>query len=136
MAEAKGSSELYKMPTALGAAGKRLWTTLIDDVPASWQLGARDLDTLEDACAIEDTIAALEKSIKRDGEVLVSDKGGHRVNPAVTEVRQCRVAKMRLLAQVDLEERTVSTPTQRRAQNAANVRWDLERKKRGRRGAA
>lgn len=124
-----------KPPTSLGTAGKKLWQTILADVAEGWELDARDLDVLEEACAVEDTIAALDKAIKRDGEVLDGERGV-RVNPAVVEVRQCRVAKMRLLAAVDLDERPVSTPTQRRAQHAATVRWDLERKKRGRRGAA
>lgn len=123
-------SDLPKPPASLGTAGKKLWATIQGDLSEEWELDARDLDTLAEACAVQDTIAALDTAIKRDGEVLEGERGP-RVNPAVVEVRQARVAKMRLLASVDLDERLVSTPAQRRAQNAATVRWDLERKKRG-----
>jgi phage terminase small subunit len=123
-----------KPPTGLSAAGKRLWTTIVADVAPEMELDARDLDVLGEACAMQDTIASLEKAIKRDGEVLDGARGP-RTHPAVIELRQARVAKMRLLCAVDLSDR-VMTPASLRAKKAAEVRWDLERKKWGRRGAA
>src|SRR5436853_2582747 len=90
-----------KAPQGLRGAGKALWVSITADVSPVMQLDARDLDTLRAACSSADTIAALEAAVKRDGEVL----GAGKVNPCVIELRQQRVALMRLLAAVDLDER-------------------------------
>lgn len=117
-------------PADLGDAGQRLWAGMLDDLADDLELDARELDTLAGACALEDTIAALVDAIKTDGEML-SGQHGLRLNPAVTELRQARLAKMRLLAAVELEDRSMRSPTSRRASKAAETRWDLERAKRG-----
>jgi hypothetical protein len=110
--------------------GRQLWASVLGDLDEELELDARELDTLRDACAMEDTIAALQAAIERDGEMLEGQRG-LRLNPAVTELRQARVAKMRLLAAIEMEERSMSSPSSRRARKAAGVRWDLERAKRG-----
>lgn len=117
-------------PADLGEPGGRLWRVMLADLADDLELDARELDTLASACAMEDTIAALAAAISSDGEMLAG-KQGVRLNPAVTELRQARVAKMRLLAAVETEDRSMRSPTSRRGSKAANVRWDLERAKRG-----
>jgi phage terminase small subunit len=125
-----------KPPAGLDAAGKKLWKSTQDDLAIGWELDARDLEILTDACHLQDTIAALEKSVKRDGETYSTEKGP-RLNPAVAELRYARSAKSRLLRDIDMDERqTGVSGASQRAQNAANVRWELQRKKRGSRGAA
>jgi phage terminase small subunit len=108
-----------KPPSGLKAPGKGLWSAIVADVSPVMELDARDLHTLTAACASADTIAALEVAVKKDGEILPSGK----LNPAVVELRQQRVALMRLLSAVDLDERPAVTPTQRRASKAARARW-------------
>ena len=46
-------------PTALGAAGKRLWKAITADIEPGWRLDARELHLLERACRVEDEVRAL-----------------------------------------------------------------------------
>src|SRR4051794_27718660 len=114
-----------KPPRGLGASGRALWRTVIADVPGDWQLDARDLAVLEAACRQADDVAELEAAVSRDGVMLEGAAGQRRLNGAVTELRQGRLALGRLLGQVDLpdEERRPVTEASRRAQRAANTRW-------------
>jgi phage terminase small subunit len=114
-----------KPPSGLEASGRALWRTVIADVPADWELDARDLAVLEAACRQADDVAALEAAVARDGVTVVGAAGQARLNAAVTELRQARLALARLLGQVDFPDeggRPV-TEASRRAQHAANTRW-------------
>lgn len=114
-----------KPPRGLGASGRALWRTVIADVPGDWELEARDLAVLEAACRQADDVADLEAAVGRDGVIVEGAAGQRRLNGAVTELRQARLALGRLLGQVDLpdEQRRPVTEASRRAQRAANVRW-------------
>jgi hypothetical protein len=109
------------------ASGKRLWRSVVAGVDADVTLQPRDLEVLGEACAMQDTISALERAVKRDGEVLAGGDRDPRVNPAVVELRQARVAKMRLLAAVSTQGEAMRSPTSRRAQKAADARWSHQR---------
>ena len=58
--------------------------------------------------------------------------GQKRLNAAVTELRQGRIALGRLLGQIDMpnEQRRSMTESSRRASKAANARWASHRAKR------
>ena len=49
-------------------------------------------------------MAELEKSIDRDGITVDGSKGQLRVHPALVEVRQLRLAQLRLLSSIELTD--------------------------------
>jgi phage terminase small subunit len=114
-----------KPPGGLEASGRALWRAVTAEVPGDWQLDARDLAILEAACRQADDVAALEAAVSRDGVMVEGAAGQRRLNGAVSELRQARLALGRLLGQVDLpdERGRPVTESSRRAQRAANVRW-------------
>jgi phage terminase small subunit len=114
-----------KPPSGLGESGRVLWRSVIADVPADWELDARDLAVLEAACRQADDVAALEAAVARDGVVGVGAAGQPRLNAAVAETRQARLALARLVGQIDLpdERGQPQTAASIRARRAANTRW-------------
>ncbi len=86
-----------KAPVGAGPAGRRLWSSVIEDY---------DLDEHETALLVEavrtlDLLADLEVVIKRDGP-LVDSPQGLKAHPAVVEARQQRIVFARLLAALRL----------------------------------
>ena len=68
--------------------------------------------------------AALERAVKRDGTMVRGASGQRRLNGAVPEIRQGRIALARLLGEVDLAgEQAPQTAGTRRARKAAETRW-------------
>jgi phage terminase small subunit len=121
-----------KLPKALRASGRTLWRAVIADVPSDWELDARDVAVLEAACRQADDVADLEAAVTRDGVMIEGAAGQRRLNAALTELRQSRLALGRLLGQVDLpdEQRRPVTEASRRAQRAAHVRWSAQAERR------
>jgi phage terminase small subunit len=127
-----------RAPSGLAAAGKRLWTSIQGDLPADWELDARECGHLERACHIADRIAALDAEVRRDGVTVSGSRGQTVVHPAVAEIRQLELVRLRLLSAIEVvdpqEAKRSATPAQARGRRAAGVRWDLERKRRGQAG--
>ena len=74
------------------------------------------------------TLAALEAAIAEAGVTVRGSAGQPRLNAAVTEVRQGRLALAKILGQLALPAETEPderpmTARQRQAQKAANARW-------------
>lgn len=120
-----------KPPTGLGASGKKLWNRIQGDLLDDQELDERETAVLEEAAKQAETNADLAKAIKRDGVMIEGAAGQTRLNAAVVELRNGRLAVARLLSQLDLNL-TDDTPASRRARHAARSRWSLERTKRGR----
>jgi hypothetical protein len=122
-----------------GDAGEALWREMLADVPTDWEFDRRDLELLAQAARLADTIVALEAAVARDGVTVVGAAGQRRLNGAVVELRQARLAIGRLLGQIDVpaEEGRPVTEASRRARHAADRRWAAHRAKRElRHGAA
>ena len=79
---------------------------------------------LEAAARQADDIAALEEAISRDGVTVAGSAGQPRLNGAVSEVRQGRLALSKILGAIawPTDERPM-TVTQRKARDAARARW-------------
>lgn len=112
MADSNGTETGRKVPTprGLGAAGRRLW-----DAGMELEWAAHEIAMLEEACRCRDVIVALDKDIAERGHVLESPQGV-RLNPAVAEARQQRLALARLLATLGippLEEDADALPRSR-----------------------
>jgi hypothetical protein len=101
------------------------------DVPPAWELDARELLVLEAAARQADTNRALESALKDDGMVVEGSQGQRRLNAAVTELRQGRIAVEKLLSSLALpgEDGRAMTAAQKRAQSAAEARWGQGRRR-------
>jgi hypothetical protein len=100
-----------EMPTA---------ATLVERVraalPSSHEFDERDLTLLDLAERQAADIDRLEADIAERGV-----RVGERLNNAIPEVRQSRVALARILGQVDIPE--AGTTRSQRARRVANARW-------------
>jgi len=113
-----------KTPEGLSAAGRRLWAAILADLPSELELEARELVVLEAAARQADVIASLERAVRRDGLMIRGASKQRRLNAAVAEIRQGRIAVARLLGELDLAGESVpQTAASQRARRAANVRW-------------
>lgn len=112
---------------------------MLADLGDGWELDARELLILESACRQADSNAALEAALAEDGVTVKGSMGQRRLNAAVTELRQGRLALERLLASLALpgdEGAGAQTAAQKRASAAASSRWTRAGRRGGRRGAA
>lgn len=125
-------------PDQLGPAGRAVWDGVVGDLPEGWELTGRDRRLLELAGRQADDLAALEESIAATGATVTGSQGQERLNGAITEARQARLAIARLLGQIPLadgEDEKPTTEASRRAQHAAHVRYDLQARREARRRA-
>lgn len=86
-------------PPGLGTAGRRLFRGVAD----TYELAEHELTALTNAARTADTLAALDRRVAADGEVLDTPTGP-RVHPAVVEARQQRLTLARLLAALRLPD--------------------------------
>lgn len=120
------STDLPAPPAGLNLAGRRLWL----DVVADLELAAHELRVLRDACAVADTIAALERALPAATLVTAGPRGGLTLHPAVAELRMQRIALASLLSKIkvpprDAAAKSAETPESRSAaaRRAALIRW-------------
>jgi hypothetical protein len=125
-------SDGHPLPEGLGDAGAALWGSVVADVAEGLLLDARELHALHQAAVIEDQLAALDAAVVAEGVVTAGSKGQVRVNPAVSEARQLRLAQQRLLGSVELDEPRSRSPRSLSASRAAHTRWALEERRTGR----
>ena len=117
-----------------GEAGTALWEALT----GAYDFGAGERPVLAAACRQADDVALLEAAIATDGATVEGSAGQPRLNAALTEVRQGRLALAKLLGALAVPEDDDRplTAAGRRAQTAANARWDRRRREEERRGQA
>jgi len=114
-------------PATLEEAGTKLWDRIIADLPEHWELDERELHLLESACHVRDQIAKLDALVAEDGMVVVGSRGAQQVHPGLAEARQLRGVEMRLLRALQLTNPADASPTTKKAQRAANARWNRVR---------
>lgn len=122
-----------RAPADLGGAGRTVWRRLV----SAYAFEEHELAVLETACRQADDVAALEVLIANDGLTVAGSAGQPRLNPAVAEARQGRIAFAKLLGALALpaEDGKPQTHASRTAQKAANVRWSRTREAQERRAA-
>ena len=119
-----------QLPKGLGTAGKALFRSLA----AVYEFDERETTLLATCARQADDVAALEELIARDGLIVAGSNGQPRLNAAVSEVRQGRIALAKLLDTLALPDETSGKPittASRRAQHAAQSRWATEGRRRG-----
>lgn len=110
-------------------------------VLADYELDAADLPLLEAAARLLDEIAELEAALDRDGAIVKGSRGTPIAHPALKELRDHRALFARTVKQLALpdEDAEPESWTTKRARDAANARWRMEREhneqRRTRRGA-
>lgn len=77
-----------KTPPGLGAEGKALWRRLMK----CFEFDEWEVPLVETACRQADTVAELEAVLLEGGMVVTGSTGQQRLNPAVSELRQARLA--------------------------------------------
>jgi hypothetical protein len=123
-------ASIPRPPAGLGTAGTALFRSLV----AEYELPVGEMVVLRMAWRQADDIATLEASIKRDGADVQGSTGQSKLNPALAEVRQARLALAKLIGEIALpdEDDMPRTASSRRAQSAANIRWSrVERERLG-----
>ncbi len=80
-------------PTGTGAAGRRLWVSVVSD----YEMDEHELAVLTEATRTVDLLDELDAAIRSEGAIVDSPQG-RRANPAATEARQQRIVLARLLA--------------------------------------
>lgn len=119
-------------PPMFGAAGTSLWSAVTE----RYDLTPHESELLASACAMRDMIARLE-ALLEESLTTTGSTGQVRLNAAVTELRQHRVALSRLLtdlalpADVDPDSEPVKlpSPASQRASRAAKARHDRDRRR-------
>lgn len=113
-------------PAGLGPQGIELWAALT----SAYDLAPRERTLLVAACRQADAIAAMEDAVTRDGLAVLGAAGQPRLNAAVAEARQGRLALSRLLGALALPDAVDRPETEatRRARHAATVRWSNVRR--------
>jgi hypothetical protein len=92
----------------------------------TFDLSETELELLETCSRFLDEIDLLQEAIDRDGLTVQGAAGQTRIHPAVSELRQHRLALGRLLAQLQLpneDGEKLASPAQAKSRKANQVRW-------------
>jgi hypothetical protein len=117
-------------PEGLGEAGLQLW----DEVVNVYELFPAELSLLAAACRTVDELAMIERAMAHAPVVVVGSTGQPKVSGLFAEARAHRLVLGKLLEQLALPEpgeEVGKTPAQERASKAAQVRWALQKERRG-----
>ncbi|MFD5673677.1 hypothetical protein [Streptomyces sp. NPDC127040] len=117
-------------PDGLAEAGLALW----EEITTGYELSADELALLGQACRTLDELESIAASLAAGPIVVNGSTGQPKASALFAEARAHRLVLAKLLDQLALPsegEDVGKTPAQERASKAANVRWDLERRRRG-----
>ena len=115
-----------RAPSGLGARGRRFWR----EVTSTYELQVDERELLVECCFMLDDLDALRDAVEADGRTVEGSQGQTRQHPALTELRQTRLALGRLVAQLGLPDPddeegrpAVVSPLSARGRHAARARW-------------
>lgn len=111
-------------PEGLETAGKAVW----DAVTAKYEFRPDEIVILDDVCRTADIIAAMESAWTADGRPMTTrgSMGQLVTHPLISELRQHRAARAKLLSQLKLPDDPSANGAGDRsaaARNAVNARW-------------
>lgn len=112
------------VPDGLERSGTALWSSITE----KYEFRPDELSVLEDACRTADIITDMEKAWSDDGRPMTSrgSQGQLIAHPLISELRQYRAARARLLAQLKLPDEgssDVGGALSAKNRAAANARW-------------
>ena len=96
----------------------------------NFALEMAEIEVLNECVQLLDEIDALTGAIAREGVTVTGSTGQTRTHPALTEVRQHRLALQRLLASLglpDIDGETMKSPTQLRSVAGNRAKWGAGR---------
>ena len=111
-----------KPPSGLGVRGRAFWRTTV----AAFELEDAELALLTEICRLLDECERLHDVVEAEGVSVAGSAGQVRVNPALGELRQHRLALGKLLGQLALPDAAgdhLRTPVGVRGRKAAATRW-------------
>ncbi len=79
-------------------------------VAAGWELGEAELELLQLACETRDRYAAAKKMLDEEGLVLRDRFGQQKAHPAAAIERDARIALVRIVRELGLEEEAPPQP--------------------------
>lgn len=109
-------------PGDLRTAGAQMW----DDVTEDFTLGPDEVRALREACRTVDELDDLRAALSGQPMTVQGSQGQPVANPLLAEVRRHRETLAKLLDALALpagDEDVGMSPTQKRAQRAAQQRW-------------
>jgi hypothetical protein len=106
-----------KPPTGLGKPGWDLWKAILGDLDPGWELDARELHLLREACLTADDLVELEAAVDCDGVTAPGSRGQVIVHPALSEARQLRLVQLRLLSAIEMNRRVRTRSSGRSTEN-------------------
>ncbi|MFD9430323.1 hypothetical protein [Streptomyces sp. NPDC060002] len=122
--------EALEPPEGLADAGRALWLEVVGE----YELAPAELALFAQACRTMDEVEAISAAIAAGPVVVPGSTGQPRVSGLFAEARAHRLVLGKLLEQLALPaegEDVGKTPNQLRASKAAEVRWSMERQRRG-----
>jgi phage terminase small subunit len=96
-------------PRGLRKPGLQLWRDTHESVAEGWQLDAKDLALLEEACRLRDTAARLARRVDREGSTLTGPDGKVGVHPLLRELRMTRQLIAQTMHKVQIAPPTLRT---------------------------
>ena len=122
---------MRRAPANLATRGKRFWASMKSlEADGDFEFVEAETELIVEVCRFLDEIDALGQAIRKDGPITTGSRDQPRPHPALSEVRQHRLALGRLLAQLDLpEEAQIDSPATARARKAADSRWATHHKR-------
>jgi hypothetical protein len=126
-------TEIPEPPPGLAEVGAALWSEILDEV----ELSPDGLAMLAEVCRTVDELELMGQALRAGTPTVLGSKGQPIPNGLFAELRAHRLLLVKLLDELALpeeDEQVGKTPNQKRASGAAKVRWDMERKRRGRTG--
>lgn len=114
-----------KLPRPLPKRGPTRGEAFYAAAMAKYEFSPTETQLLIECARMLDNVDVLQAYVERDGEVTLGSAGQPRAHPALTELRGCRLALGRLLAQLDLpaEGEGLLSPETVRGRRAATARW-------------
>lgn len=91
-----------RIPQSLGSAGKRLWTTTLDEFELEAE--PHQVEILTHACRVTDKIAELERSQRNEPLTVLGSARQLTIHPLIAEVRFQRGLLAQLLGLPDTDE--------------------------------
>lgn len=94
------TSRQPRMPQSLGSAGKRLWTTTLDEFELEAE--PQKIEILTHACRVTDKVAELERAQRSEQLTVLGSARQMMIHPLIAEVRFQRGLLAQLLGKLGL----------------------------------